>query len=183
MSRRLPLLVIFSLAGACATAKKPAADQPLTQAPKPAAPANAAGQATDPDALAGSSERSPDALGSRKDADEGLLKFPVVSFEFDSDRVTPEGREALDEFAARFRTRGEKGGLLIEGHADERGLEEYNLVLGEKRAASVRRYLSALGIPASAIRTISYGENRPLDPSRTEDAYAKNRRAEVHPIQ
>lgn len=107
------------------------------------------------------------------------LSFPVVGFEFDSDMVTADGRAALDEFAAAWRAHGATGGVIVAGHCDERGSEEYNLVLGQKRANSVRRYLTALGVPQHAVKTISYGENQPLDPSPTEAAYQRNRRAEL----
>lgn len=122
-----------------------------------------------------------DASASRSTAIDLLpvLNFPVVGFEFDSDTVTAEGRAALDEFAAAWRARGATGGLVVSGHCDERGSEEYNLVLGQKRANAVRRYLSALGVPQNAVKTISYGENQPLDRSGTEAAFQRNRRAEL----
>ena len=65
----------------------------------------------------------------------------------------------------------------IEGHCDERGTDEYNLALGERRANSTRKYLISLGIEASRISTISYGEERPLDSENSEEAWTKNRRA------
>ena len=68
--------------------------------------------------------------------------------------------------------------LLIEGHCDERGTEEYNRSLGERRALAVREYLVRLGIQASRIRTISYGFDRPVDNGHNEAAWSKNRRDE-----
>jgi peptidoglycan-associated lipoprotein len=67
--------------------------------------------------------------------------------------------------------------ITIEGHADERGTAEYNLALGERRALAARNYLVSLGIPADRLRTVSYGKEFPFDPGRTEEAFAKNRRA------
>jgi peptidoglycan-associated lipoprotein len=67
--------------------------------------------------------------------------------------------------------------ITIEGHCDERGSTEYNLALGERRAMAVRNYLISLGIAADRMRVVSYGEEFPFDPGRTEEAYAKNRRA------
>lgn len=107
------------------------------------------------------------------------LAFPTVGFEFDSDLLTREGREALDTFAADWRVRREAGRLVIQGHADERGPEEYNLVLGQRRAAAVRTYLERLGIADEAMRAVSFGENRPVDGSGSEAALSRNRRAEV----
>ncbi|HLD30193.1 MAG TPA: OmpA family protein, partial [bacterium] len=62
-------------------------------------------------------------------------------------------------------------------HSDERGTVEYNLALGERRANSAKKYLISLGISEDRISTISYGEEKPLDPGHTEEAWAKNRRA------
>ena len=67
---------------------------------------------------------------------------------------------------------------LIEGHCDERGTDEYNLALGERRALAVRRYLVALGALADHLHTISYGEEKPADPGHEESSWAKNRRSE-----
>jgi peptidoglycan-associated lipoprotein len=69
--------------------------------------------------------------------------------------------------------------VRVEGHADERGSTEYNLVLSEKRAAAVVRYLSDLGVPANRLSTVAYGEEKPAD---TTD-HAKNRRAELRVVE
>ena len=66
----------------------------------------------------------------------------------------------------------------IEGHCDERGTNEYNLALGERRAAAARDYLASLGVGASKLTTLSYGEERPLERGGGEVAWSKNRRAE-----
>jgi peptidoglycan-associated lipoprotein len=67
--------------------------------------------------------------------------------------------------------------IQIEGHCDERGTNEYNLALGERRANSTKNYLASLGISQDRISTISYGEEKPLDPGHNEEAWGKNRRA------
>jgi len=67
--------------------------------------------------------------------------------------------------------------LSIEGHCDERGTNEYNLALGDRRAKAVKDYLVSLGVPSSRIETISYGEEKPLCSAQNEDCWAKNRRA------
>jgi peptidoglycan-associated lipoprotein len=66
--------------------------------------------------------------------------------------------------------------ITIEGHCDERGTREYNLALGERRAVAVKAYLVSLGIPQDRVRTVSYGNEFPFDPGKTEDAFSKNRR-------
>lgn len=68
--------------------------------------------------------------------------------------------------------------VTIEGHCDERGTAEYNLALGERRAVAVKTYLVSLGISPDRLRTVSYGKEFPFDPGHTEDAWAKNRRAQ-----
>lgn len=67
----------------------------------------------------------------------------------------------------------------IEGHCDERGTREYNLALGERRSEAVRRYLVSAGVRSTQIETVSFGEERPVDPGHDESAWAKNRRAEM----
>jgi len=69
--------------------------------------------------------------------------------------------------------------LMIEGHCDERGSRKYNLILGEQRSLSVRRYLTGLGISPSRLYTITYGEDKPVDTGHDEKAWAKNRRAHL----
>jgi peptidoglycan-associated lipoprotein len=67
--------------------------------------------------------------------------------------------------------------LVIEGHCDERGTAEYNMALGDRRAEAARAYLASLGVPASALSTVSFGKEKPLDPGNNDVAWAKNRRA------
>lgn len=99
----------------------------------------------------------------------------LIHFGFDKYTLTPEARDLLKKNADWLR-KNPQAKVLIEGNTDERGTEEYNLALGEKRAHSARIYLIELGIPADRLSTVSYGEDRPLDPKHNEDAWAKNRR-------
>ncbi|MDP6933235.1 MAG: OmpA family protein [Myxococcota bacterium] len=98
-------------------------------------------------------------------------------FEFDSAMLTVEAQQLLDSHVACFEER--PGTIEIEGHCDERGTTEYNLALGNRRASTVRRYLVARGVTEGRIRTVSYGEERPLDHGVDEMAWATNRRAEI----
>jgi peptidoglycan-associated lipoprotein len=86
-------------------------------------------------------------------------------------------RAILENKAAWLRANG-RYKVRIEGHCDERGTNEYNLALGERRANSAFKYLNALGVSADRMSTISYGEERPADPGHNEAAWAKNRRDE-----
>jgi peptidoglycan-associated lipoprotein len=99
-----------------------------------------------------------------------------IYFDFDKYDLSSQARQILSE-KAEFLEAHPDVRILIEGHCDERGTSEYNLALGERRAASAKQYLMSLGISADRISTVSYGEERPLDPGHTEEAWAKNRRA------
>lgn len=100
-----------------------------------------------------------------------------VHFDFDKSDIRPDAEEVLQRKVSVLR---EYPGirLRIEGHCDERGSNEYNLALGQRRAESVRRYLMSYGIDAGRFTTISYGEERPLVDAHNEEAWAQNRRAE-----
>ncbi|NWF91821.1 MAG: peptidoglycan-associated lipoprotein Pal [Syntrophaceae bacterium] len=99
-----------------------------------------------------------------------------IHFDFDKYDIRPGDAEILKQNAALL-SRFPKVKIQIEGHCDERGTEAYNLALGERRANSTKKYLISLGISPDRISTISYGEERPVDPGHNEEAWAKNRRA------
>lgn len=104
--------------------------------------------------------------------------IPPVRFEFNSYTLTESSKGALQQMADCLKGRQASAKVTIEGHADERGSEEYNQALGDKRAATVKKFLAALGVEASRLNTVSYGEERPLDSGHDEGAWARNRRAE-----
>ena len=99
-----------------------------------------------------------------------------VFFDFDSSVLTPQARQILDGQAA-WLGRYPNVRLMIEGHCDERGTREYNLALGERRAAAAANYLVALGVDQSRVSTISYGKERPYALGHDEESWAQNRRA------
>jgi peptidoglycan-associated lipoprotein len=101
-----------------------------------------------------------------------------IYFDYDKYEISREDEEILKANAA-FLKKNPKMKIQIEGHCDERGTAEYNLALGERRANHTKKYLVSLGIASDRISTISYGEERPLDPSNNEEAWAKNRRAHI----
>ena len=98
-----------------------------------------------------------------------------IHFDFDKFFLADEGREILDRKASWLLDHPDVR-IEIEGHCDERGTNEYNMILGERRANSAMKYLITAGVKADRISTISYGEERPLDAARNEDAWTKNRR-------
>lgn len=99
-------------------------------------------------------------------------------FAFDDSTLTSDAQGSLSSSANWLKQHPEYN-LLVEGHCDERGTEQYNLALGDRRANSAREFLATLGIDASRIRTVSYGEERPFDPGHDETAWSKNRRAHL----
>lgn len=114
------------------------------------------------------------AAEARRAAASGLQR---IHFEFDRSDLTEEAKNILVNNAGLLRAAPQVN-VLIEGHTDERGSDEYNLALGERRAISARNFLTSLGVAADRLRIISYGEEMPVALERNEDAWAKNRRAE-----
>jgi len=98
-----------------------------------------------------------------------------IYFDFDRSNLGPEAQEILKKKASFLRN-NRSFSLLIGGNCDNRGTEEYNLALGERRADSAKQYLIVLGVSNDRIKTISYGELRPADPANNEVAWAFNRR-------
>jgi peptidoglycan-associated lipoprotein len=103
-------------------------------------------------------------------------QLATVYFAFDKADVRPEEATKLDQNAEWLK--GNEVLVLIEGHADERGTNEYNLALGDRRAKAIRDYLIGKGIATERINTVSYGEERPVCTEKTEDCYKRNRRGD-----
>jgi peptidoglycan-associated lipoprotein len=99
-----------------------------------------------------------------------------IHFDFDQYRIRPEAGRALEDNARWLKSHA-GAILLIEGHADERGTNEYNLALAERRAGAARDYLIALGVARTRINVVSYGEERPVCADRLETCWSQNRRA------
>ena len=99
-------------------------------------------------------------------------------FGYDEAALGADAQAALTD-SANWLKKNPSYNLLIEGHCDERGTEQYNLALGDRRANQVKQFLVTLGVDAGRIRTVSYGEERPFDPGHDESAWAKNRRAHL----
>ncbi len=99
-----------------------------------------------------------------------------IYFEFDSATLTYMSQQKL-KAKAKWMRENSGASVTIEGHCDERGTNEYNLALGDRRAESTKAFLTDLGISSAMLKTISYGEERPMDTRQNEDAWATNRRA------
>lgn len=111
-------------------------------------------------------------------ASDGMMMINIedVYFEFDRSTLTREAQEILTKKALWLKSNSTVK-VVIEGHCDDRGTSEYNLALGDRRAASTKAFLIDLGVSPSRLMTISYGEERPLITGQSENAWAKNRRA------
>jgi len=115
--------------------------------------------------------------GSGDGYDPNASGLAPIYFDLDQSDIKPQFESILESAAATLKSSG--GSAMIEGHCDERGSDEYNVALGERRAVSVRRYLYNLGVPVSQLSVVSYGEARPAVSGTGETAWQLNRRAEI----
>ncbi len=102
-------------------------------------------------------------------------EFPDIYFDFDKSFIREDAKPILQEVADYLKA-NPAASILIEGHCDERGTPEYNIALGERRAESAKTYLVSLGVNAGAVSTVSFGEEKPIDPGHDEMAWERNRR-------
>jgi peptidoglycan-associated lipoprotein len=180
MSHRSRLASLLILAGAVAAA---CAKTPPAPAP---APAQAAGPAVDSsrirDSLANAKRMSDSAAAEheRQAAAVAAARSALVAkifFDYDKSDITDQGKAILDAKVPILNTNpGIR--IRVEGNCDRRGSDEYNLALGQRRAAAAKRYLTDHGIDAGRIDIISYGAERPVAEGDSEDAYSQNRRDE-----
>ncbi|HKA36617.1 MAG TPA: peptidoglycan-associated lipoprotein Pal [Thermoanaerobaculia bacterium] len=174
----LSLSLSLSLVLAAAFASACAAKKPQTAATSAAPPPPAAATSVAPPVVSSPSSAEADVLS----ADlatlnrQGYLKDAF--FDYDQSVLRADAREALNADAGWLK-KYPSTRLLIEGHCDERGTEEYNLALGDRRAAAVREYLAALGVTAARVQTVSYGKERPFCGEENEPCYQQNRRGHL----
>jgi peptidoglycan-associated lipoprotein len=117
----------------------------------------------------------------RMGMDRDLARIQTVYFAFDKSEITPVELGKISG-NAEILQKWPNWTVNVEGHCDERGTNEYNLALGERRARAAQRALEAEGIAGSRISIVSYGEERPMDPGHTESSWDRNRRAEFRII-
>lgn len=110
-------------------------------------------------------------------------QLETVYFDFDKSDLRKDTRDTLAKDAEQMLKGLANAKVQIEGHCDERGSDEYNLALGERRAKSVEKYLLTMGVAANRLSTISYGKERPAVQGHDEAAWSKNRRAEFKIVQ
>ncbi|MDO9073702.1 MAG: peptidoglycan-associated lipoprotein Pal [Rubrivivax sp.] len=177
----LALTAALALLAGCGTTKLPeqTATTPVeTRSPVAATPApSGAAPAATPQSQVTSVDLERDAAA-RAAAQAAASSGRIVYFDFDSFVIKSDYKSLLDAHAqALTANRGKR--LVIEGHADERGGREYNLALGQKRAAAVLNSLKLLGANDGQMEAVSFGAERPAATGSNEDAWAKNRRAEL----
>jgi peptidoglycan-associated lipoprotein len=172
----VPALIMFGCA------KRPATV--VTAAPAPTgvaavSPTTSNAESTQPTAPLGSDQRGGAAMSTARPAPSeftGVRDLVDIHFDFDKYVIRPRDAEIL-QANARWLRANQNALLLIEGHCDERGTDEYNLALGERRAKAAADYLVAQGIAVSRVTMISYGKERPQCTEHNEACWAKNRRA------
>ncbi|MFL5493727.1 MAG: peptidoglycan-associated lipoprotein Pal [Gemmatimonadales bacterium] len=172
--RASSLLMLLATAGfAVACGGKPKPEEPVPQAePAPApAPAPVPVAANDDSAARMAREAADKAKALSADL------AAMINFDYDQATIRQNDQSTLDRKAAVLAANPNVK-LTISGHADERGSDEYNLALGNRRAAAAKRYLQNKGIDGSRMDVVSYGEERPLNAGHDETAYAQNRRDE-----
>ncbi len=179
----LPIVVCSLLVTAgCQKKKATFTPEPAPAPPAPSATAPGAGQQQQNLGTEGFTEKPLTANEAAPKAGpvsaaELASALKTIYFAYDSEALSDQALAALTADAAWLSAHPDVR-VQIEGHCDERGTVEYNLALGERRAASVRDHLARLGITAGRLEIISYGKERPADPGHDEAAWSKNRRAE-----
>jgi peptidoglycan-associated lipoprotein len=168
----IALSVTALLVSGCA--KRPATSMATAPAPTGAASSTKAGG--DQVQPAGHTEPAPAAARPAPAEYAATPELQDVHFDFDKYDIRPGDAKILDTDAAWLKQNGDRL-VLIEGHCDERGTNEYNLALGERRARAAQNYLVAHGVAATRITVVSYGEERPTCTEHGESCWAKNRRA------
>jgi peptidoglycan-associated lipoprotein len=160
------------LAAACAS-ETPKSEAPVTEGGKATAPSTSQGTGS-----TSSPAQSADVQGNPLHDPNNVLSKRSVYFDFDSNVVKDEFRP-LVQAHARYMVEHRDSRVRIEGNCDERGSREYNLALGQRRAESVKKMMTVLGVQDGRIETVSYGEEKPMSQGHDEQAWSQNRRADI----
>lgn len=131
-----------------------------------------------PGAGFGAAELSDDSALADRDQDRSAFANETVYFDYDQANVKADEASKLDQVAGAFRAKGAGFDLLIEGHCDERGTEEYNRSLGERRALAIRELLMRAGVDGRHVFTRSFGKDKPASVGHDDQSWSRNRRGE-----
>lgn len=180
MNKRLIGVVVMAVFLAACSSKKvkeepAAAVEDKSPAQSQTAPAPSTGM---DESASSASASSSDASGNPLTDPNNILSKRSVYFEYDKDEVKAEFRP-LVEAHAKYLQQNSNARLMIQGNADERGSREYNLALGQRRAAAVKNAMNVYGASDNQIETVSYGEEKQRCAEATEACYAENRRADI----
>lgn len=178
-SRLLGLAAIVTALAGCASGVKLNEDAPVESRTGTAVTPGAAGGSNAGTASTSQSRVTPVDLTGSTAANAGANLARVIYFDYDSFVVKDEFRPAV-EGHAKLLSADRKKKLSVEGHTDERGGREYNLALGQKRAESVVKALTLLGVTDAQVEAVSFGKERPAASGADEAAFAKNRRVEMN---
>ena len=178
LQRLIALLAVAFFVAACETASQTSTDSAGdTTASSTSSTASASGSSSTASTASSGSASSGSAAGSTTSPADTLATIGnTVYFSYDSAALDGNSKGSLFRQAA-FLNANPTLTVTIEGHCDERGTREYNLALGERRAAAARDYLLAQGVDPARIKVISYGKERPAMAGSNEESWAKNRRA------
>jgi peptidoglycan-associated lipoprotein len=183
LARLTFVAVLLVAAVACGKKKapvlEPPAPTPTTEAaPAPTPPPPAPTRVAEPPVPTPAPVREENVTAAASTLDDLNRSSPLkpVFFALDSSDIDTAAKTILDADAAILK-QNSSWVITVEGHCDERGTAEYNLALGDRRAAAAVAYLRSLGIPAERLKTVSYGKEFPFDPGHDESAWSKNRRA------
>lgn len=172
----LVLIMLFVGVG-CAQRKTTVQSDTQTAEQKKAADAKASEKVTDQSAGQKVTQvDSKDMQASKDAAAENSRVMKDIHFDFDKYDIRDDAKPVLKAIAD-YLIKNNPEKLVIEGNCDERGTNEYNLALGDRRAKATMSYLVAAGVASSRIETISYGEEKPICKEQTEECWAKNRRS------
>lgn len=178
MNRTLAVAALLATVTLSACGKKP---QPVGPTPGPDTSAQAESERARAEREAAERARRDEEERARREAERRAAALASrIFFDFDSFDLRPDARSVLDAKVPLLMADGSLR-VTVEGHADDQGSNEYNMVLGMRRAVAAREYLAAYGVDASRVSTISYGEERPLVQGTSESARGQNRRAEFVP--
>jgi peptidoglycan-associated lipoprotein len=178
LQRLIALFAVAFFVAACETASQTSTDSAGdTTASSTSSTASASGSSSTASTASSGSASSGSAAGSTTSPADTLATIGnTVYFSYDSAALDGNSKGSLFRQAA-FLNANPTLTVTIEGHCDERGTREYNLALGERRAAAARDYLLAQGVDPARIKVISYGKERPAMAGSNEESWAKNRRA------
>jgi len=179
----LGFAVLLTTAACHKAAPVAAAHPPDTTPVAPPPSSTSSGYSAPPSQRAAETPRSTQMTPQeRKTLNESLARLEDALFDYDKSTIRPDASTALKDDVTVIRdilANYPSQKLLIEGHCDERGSEEYNMALGDRRAKAAQDFLLSMGIPQAQLTIISFGKDRPVCTDKDEDCWQKNRRAHV----